>query len=239
MAELLHGGDVTREKVGRQEPLEKVVVPAVAVTAREAEYARQRVGVEHGADRVGGHPEPVGRRSLRALEVVHGERALGADPLEYSLGDVRVLLEDVLPSSIQPRAIPRELACLDEREALVVRLEDLPALVEVVAPGRVVVGHACVQDEVVGPTGNGERIELDRSEPAEDVEHGALSSLERAGGRQRVTRDEKATCRLGRDSHAKDTNSLRRPSRRAPQPQPTRSRNASTRSVRSFVASAS
>ena len=34
-----------------------------------------------------------------------------------------------------------------EREALVHRLEDLPALVQGVAPGRVVVGDARVQDE--------------------------------------------------------------------------------------------
>ena len=103
--------------------------------------------------------------------------------------------------------VPRnhgKLARRDERESLVVRLEDLAALVEEVAPGGVVVGHARVQHEVVAATGDRERIELDRAESAEDLEHGVRSSLERTRRRERVARDEKATCGLSGDPHAED-----------------------------------
>ena len=89
----------------------------------------------------------------------------------------------------------------DEGEALVVRLEDLAPLVEQVAPGGVVVGHARVQDEVVGATGDCERIELDRAETAEDLEHRVRPSLERTRGSERVARDEKAACGLSSDPH--------------------------------------
>ena len=58
-----------------------------------------------------------------------------------------------------------------------------------------------MQDEVVGATGNRERIELDRAETTEDLEHGLRPSLERTRGSERVARDEKATCGLGSDSH--------------------------------------
>ena len=98
-----------------------------------------------------------------------------------------------------------------KRESLVVRLEDLAALVEEVAPGGVVVGDARVQHEVVAATGNGERIELDRAEATEDLEHGVMPSLERARGREHVARDEKATGGLGRDPHAEDAIGWRRP----------------------------
>ena len=101
-------------------------------------------------------------------------------------------------------AEPRKLAHRDERESLVVRLEDLPALVEQVAPGGVVLGHARVQHEVVVPTGNRERIELDRPQPSEDLEHGIWSSLERTRRRERVARHEEATCGLSSDPHAED-----------------------------------
>ena len=46
-------------------------------------------------------------------------------------------------------AEPWELAGRDEGQRLVRRLEDLTALVEDVAPGRLVAGHARVQHEVV------------------------------------------------------------------------------------------
>ena len=88
-----------------------------------------------------------------------------------------------------------------KRESLVVRLEDLPAFVEEVAPGGVVAGHARVQHEVVSPTGDRERIELDRTEPTEDLEHGLRSSRERTRRREHLARDEEATCGLGRDLH--------------------------------------
>ena len=101
----------------------------------------------------------------------------------------------------QRAAEPREVARQDEGEALVVRLEDLAPLVEQVAPGGVVVGHARVQDEVVGAAGDRKRIELDRAETTEDLEHRVGPSFERTRRTERVARDEKAACGLTGDPH--------------------------------------
>ena len=49
--ELLRERDVAREDVRRQQPLEQVVVAAVAVASREAEHARHGVRLEHRAAR--------------------------------------------------------------------------------------------------------------------------------------------------------------------------------------------
>jgi hypothetical protein len=61
-----------------------------------------------------------------------------------------------------------------------------------------------MQHEVVVPTGNRERIELDRPESAEDLEHAVGSSLERTRRRKRLARDEKATRGLSSDPHAEN-----------------------------------
>ncbi len=61
----------------------------------------------------------------------------------------------------------------------------------------------------MGATGNRERIELDRAETTEDLEHGLRPSLERTRGSERVARDEKATCGLGGDPHAEDASRWR------------------------------
>ena len=148
-----------------------------------------------------GIAEPVGRRSLRPLEVGRRQRPVGADALEHAVGHLGVLGEEARRVPAPRPAEPRELARQDEGEPLVVRLEDLAPLVEQVAPGGVVVGHARVQDEVVGATGDRERIELDRAETTEDLEHRVRSSLERTRGSERVARDEKAACGLGSDPH--------------------------------------
>ena len=122
----------------------------------------------------------------------------------YAPGHVCVLGEDAGRVLARGHAEPRKLAARDERESLVVRLEDLAALVEELAPGRVVLGHARVQHEVMAPTGDRKRIELDRARSAEDTEHGVGSSLERTRRRERVARDEEATRGLGSDPHAED-----------------------------------
>jgi len=56
----------------------------------------------------------------------------------------------------------------------------------------------------MAPTGNRERIELDRPQSAEDIEHRVWSSLERTRRRERVARHEEATCGLSGDPHAED-----------------------------------
>src|SRR5207244_500573 len=100
---------------------------------------------------------------------------------------------------------PGELARRDERQRLVGRLEDLTAFVEQVAPGGLVAGDARVQHEVVVPAGYRDRVELDRPELPEDLEHPVEASRERPRRREEVPRDEKATRRLSSDLHLDDT----------------------------------
>jgi hypothetical protein len=135
------------------------------------------------------------------------------------LGHLGVLVEDLRRAPAQPRAEPRELARGDEREPLVVRLEDLAALVERVAPVGVVVADARVQHQVVAPAGDRERIELDRPELAEDLEHGVGAFLQRSRRRKEVPGDEEAARGLSGDPHGRtlpqEARDLKRPSNRA------------------------
>jgi hypothetical protein len=89
-------------------------------------------------------------------------------------------------------AEPREFLRRNDGETLVERLEYLAPLVEEVAPCWVVIGNAGVEDEIVIPAGHGERVELDRAEPAEDLEHCIGPASERSRGREKVVRDEEA-----------------------------------------------
>jgi len=61
-----------------------------------------------------------------------------------------------------------------------------------------------VQHEVVAPTGNRERVELDRAELAEDLEHGVGASLERSRGREELPGNEKAARGRGGGPHRED-----------------------------------
>jgi hypothetical protein len=61
-----------------------------------------------------------------------------------------------------------------------------------------------VKHEVVVPTGNGQRVELDRAELAEDLEHGSGPSLERPRRREKLTGNEKAPRSLSGDPHRRD-----------------------------------
>ena len=133
MTSLLLERDLARKQVGRQQPLEEVVVAAVAVAPRKAEHARDRIRLEDGAHRVRRDPEPVGRLPLRPLEVERRPRPLDADPLEHLPRDLGVLRNDARPVCLQvPRNHGNELP--GQGEPLVQRLEDLAALVEEVAP---------------------------------------------------------------------------------------------------------
>src|SRR5436190_16439121 len=95
---------------------------------------------------------------------------------------------------------PGELARRDERQRLVGRLEDLTAFVQHVAPGGLVAGDARVQHEVMAPAGDRDRVELDRPELPEDLEH-PVKARERPRRREEVPRDEEATRRLSSDLH--------------------------------------
>ncbi len=170
-------------------------------------HAADRVRLEHGARDVRRRPPPVDRRP--ALEVERRERPLRADPLEDLRRDVGVLGEDALlePRRVElPRhAVPRQLARRQQREALVVRLEELaPRVQELLAPRRVVVGDARVQHEVVVAAGDRQRVELDRAEPPKDLEHRLRTALDGSRGREQVARDEEPSCDVGGDLHRDD-----------------------------------
>src|SRR5205085_10560807 len=115
---------------------------------REPEHTGDRIRLEHGANGVGRHSEPVSRRPALALEVDGGQWAVRTDPLEHALPDIGVLGEGPRRVTAQVPAEPRELARRYERKPLVVRLEDLTAFVEVFAPAGVVVGDASHELEV-------------------------------------------------------------------------------------------
>jgi hypothetical protein len=61
-----------------------------------------------------------------------------------------------------------------------------------------------VQHEVVVPAGDRDRVELDRPELPDDLEHPVEASRERPRGREKVPRDDKATRRLSSDLHLED-----------------------------------
>ena len=189
-----------------EQPFEEVVVPAVAVAPREADHARDGVRLEHGAHGVLRHPEPVLRRARLALEVERRQRPFRADPFEHALGHGGVLGEsrgvEPGPLAAHDMTEPGELAGRHERQRLVGRLEDLAAFVQRVAPGGLVAGDARVQHEVVVPAGDRDRVELDRPELPEDLEHAVGASRERPRGREEVPRDEKAPRVLSSDLHA-------------------------------------
>ena len=131
------------------------------------------------------------------IEVARRQRPLGADSLEHPLRRLGVLVDHGREARAQRRAEPGELARDHEREALVVRLEDLAPLVELVAPGGLVAGDARVQHQVVRAAGDVDRVELDRAEPAEELEHAVATALERPCRREQLARDEKPTRGLG------------------------------------------
>jgi hypothetical protein len=188
--------DFARQQIGWEQPLDEVVVAAVAFAPRDTEHAGDRVRLQHGADDVRRRPPPLDRRT--ALEVERRQRPLGADPLQDLLRHFCVLREDPRRADAPCHADPRQLARRQEAETLVVRLEQLaPCVEKLLATGWVVVGNASVEHEVVVPAGDGERVELDQTEPAEDLEHRIGASFERARGGEEVACDQEASRGLG------------------------------------------
>ena len=209
--------DLAREHVGREQPLEEVVVATVALASREAEHAGDGGRLEHGADGVRRHAEPVGRRPLRTLEVGRRQRPLGADALEH--------LSATSGFSASRRVawrldVPRNhgYSLVGTNESLVLRLEDLAPLVELLAPGgSYSATRACRTRSCVRPaTASGSNwIEPSRWKTSSTAS--GPPSSERAGASTcRATR--KTTCGLGTDPHRVDAIACcaGRPSRRAP-----------------------
>ena len=207
VSKLLADRHLLRQQLRREQALDEVVHAAVSISSRKAEHTADGVRLEHGARDVRRRPEPVDRGP--ALEVERRERPFRADPLEDLRSDVDVLGEDGLLEArrVQPprHAVPRQLARRQQRESFVVGLEELaPYVEELLAPRRVVVGDARVQHEVVVPARDRQRVELDRAEPPEDLEHRLRTALDEARGRKQMARDEEASCGVGRDLHRRD-----------------------------------
>jgi hypothetical protein len=202
--ELVGQRDVAVEHLARQQSFEELVVAAVSVAPREPEHAGKGVCLEHGANGVRRCSEPVDRRPALALEVEGRERPVGADPFEHPVGDLGILGEVSHRARADRHAEPRELFRGDEREPLVVRLEDPAPFVEEVAPRGVVVRDARVEHEVVVPARHRDRVVLDRAEPPEHLEHRVRPTLEQACGCEQLALDEEAARGLGGDLHAGD-----------------------------------
>ena len=162
------------QQLGREQPLDEVEVAAVALAPGEADDARLREGLQDGAHLAGGSPVPVDRGSPLEVEAAQGPVVPEAledvrDRLGMAgEGAIAVLGQEAVPGESEPG----QLAGGQQAEHLVVGLEELASLVqEGVRPGRVVVAHPGVQDEVVVAAGHGQRVELDRAEAGEDRAH--------------------------------------------------------------------
>ena len=118
VSHLLPQRDLLAQDVGRQQPLEEVVVAAVALAPREPDHAGDGVRLEHGAHDVRRQPEPVGLRPAGALEVERRERAVGADPLEHPLSDLVIVRDHARRVPAEAAAEPRVLAGQDEERPL-------------------------------------------------------------------------------------------------------------------------
>ena len=170
--ESLARGHDSIEDLRREQSLDEVVDPAVAVASGEPEDPRLRQRLEERPDLIGRTPVPVDRRLWS--DVLRGHRTRRPDPVHELLDEGRMLVEraTVVPES---RAVPRDpvpgqLGRRNEREALVVDLEQGPLLVQEAVRHLPTVGrHAGQEHEVVVPTSDLDRVELDRAQP---VEHG-------------------------------------------------------------------
>ena len=84
--------------------------------------------------------------------------------------------------SVPGLTMPGQLRGGQDAEHLVVGLEELaPTVQEFRRPGRVVVTHPVMEDEVVVPPSHGQGVELDRAEPLEGCPHPVEAGRQRAG----------------------------------------------------------
>jgi hypothetical protein len=204
--QLLSERDLFREHAFRQQTLDQVVVAATAFSPHEAEHTGGRVGLQHGAYRVRRKAEPVRARARPPFEVVHRQCALLSDAREHELGDFRMRTDVLCRPLAEDAAEPGELVDRYERQPLVVGLEDLASVVQLVAPRRVVVCNASVQDEVVRAARDRDRVVLNRAQPPDDLHDGFRAAGKRARRREKVPRDEKAARLVGGDLHSRDAN---------------------------------
>ena len=171
------------EEVGREQPLDQVVDPAVAVPPCDPEDPGLGERLEDRAHLVRRAPVPVDRGAGR--DVGRRQVPVRPDPLEELLDERRVLVEDAagLLGAVEIPRDPEEgqVGRRDDAEALVVGLvEDALLVEERVGQLAAVARNAGEENEVVVPAGDLERIELDRAEPLEDGQDPS-----RPGGRDR------------------------------------------------------
>src|SRR5215207_6583164 len=184
------------EEVGREEPLGEVVQAPVAVAAGNPEHARQRQRLEDRAHLVRRAPVPVDR--LTHLDVLGRQRPLLPDPLEQLGHELGVVVELAVPVrrriAVPADPVVRQLRRRQQRETLVVGLVQ-PALAveQVVRPLAAVAVDAGGEDEVVVASGDVERVELERAEPADNGLHRLRRGRQRAWRREQVAADEEAT----------------------------------------------
>src|SRR5215207_1387906 len=184
------------EEVGREEPLGEVVQAPVAVAAGNPEHARQRQRLEDRAHLVRRAPVPVDR--LTHLDVLGRQRPLLPDPLEQLGDELGVVVELAVPVrrriAVPADPVVRQLRRRQQRETLVVGLVQ-PALAveQVVRPLAAVAVDAGGEDEVVVASGDVERVELERAEPADNGLHRLRRGRQRAWRREQVAADEEAT----------------------------------------------
>ena len=190
------------QELRREQPLGEVVDPAVALAPRDPEGPGLGQRLEDRPDLVGRTPVPLDRVASR--DVGRRQRALRPDPVEQLIDERSMFVERGLfvpyPRAVPVDPVPGELGRRDEREALVVRLEEGSLLIEeMVRHLPSVAGHARQEHEVVVPADDVDRVELDRAEPVEHREDAVRPRRERPRRREEVVDREVAAGDLAGD----------------------------------------
>ena len=193
VAHLLVLGRALGEERGRKEPLGQVVDAPVALAPGERQDAGLRQRLEDRPDLVGRAPVPVDRRAW--LDVGRRQRSLAPDPVEELLDEVGVLVERLLAvtrvESVPADPIPRQLAGRQQREALVVRLEQPALLVQQrIGPRPLIARDPGGEHEIVVAPGHVERVELERAQLLDHHLHGRRCGRQGARWREEVAADE-------------------------------------------------
>ena len=193
------------QKLGRHEPLDEVVVAAVAVSAADADAPGDEQRLHHRAAGPRRRPPPVDGVTVLA-EGRSREGSIGLEPTKDGLGDVGLLGQDVVVvvgrAALPGDPVVGQLVHREQVEALVVELDQPPirAVQPLLAPFAPVASDSCVEDEVVvARTGYLERVELEEPEPLDGSQHRLGLRWQCAWGREKVARDQEPACVVATD----------------------------------------